>query len=412
MEKSKMTIQTMRERRNGLAVEARKLLDESKDKAWTAENQTKYDGLTGEIVEIDQRIEREQKLLDLAAEEHVQNRDRDRDPKAKRDTEDMLSDIKIFDCWMRRGEKGLSAEQATKLYNTMSTTTGSEGGYTVPSLIASELINSLKDFGGMRAVAQLLTTAQGNPLSYPTSDGTAEVGELLAENTAAAALDPSFGTVGLNVFKYSSKVIAVPIELLQDSSVDIEAFVRARIIERIGRITNQHFTTGTGTAQPRGIVTGASSGKVGTTGQTLTVIYDDLVDLLESVNEAYQLGGECKFMFAQTVRGLLRKLKDTAGRPIWTPGYEAGITAGAPDLLLGKSVVINNDMPVPAANAKSIIYGDMKKYIIRDAMAVNLMRFDDSAYASKGQVGFLAFIRSGGNLVDTAAVKYYAHSAT
>lgn len=405
-----MTIQAMRERRNGLAVEARKLLDESKDKAWTAENQTKYDGLTGEIVEIDQRIEREQKLLDLAAEEHIQHRDRD--PKAKRDTEDMLSDVKIFDCWMRRGEKGLSAEQATKLYNTMSTTTGSEGGYTVPALIASELINSLKAFGGMRSVAQLLTTAQGNPLSYPTSDGTAEVGELLAENTAAAALDPSFGTVGLNVFKYSSKVIAVPIELLQDSSVDIEAFVRQRIIERIGRITNQHFTTGTGTAQPRGIVTGSSAGKVGTTGQTLTVIYDDLVDLLESVDEAYQLGSECKFMFAQTVRGLLRKLKDTAGRPIWTPGYEAGITAGAPDLLLGKSVVINNDMPVPAANAKSIIYGDMKKYIIRDAMAVSLMRFDDSAYASKGQVGFLAFIRSGGNLVDTAAVKHYQHSAT
>lgn len=405
-----MSIQALRERRNGLAIEARKLLDESKDKAWTPENQTKYDGLTGEIVDIDQRIDREQKLLDLAAEEHIQHRDRD--PKAKRDTEDMLSDIKIFDCWMRRGEKGLSAEQATKLYNTMSTTTGSEGGYTVPSLIASELINSLKDFGGMRGVAQLLTTAQGNPLSYPTSDGTAEIGELLAENTAAAALDPSFGTVGLNVFKYSSKVIAVPIELLQDSSVDIEAFVRQRIIERIGRITNAHFTTGTGTAQPRGIVTGSSAGKVGTTGQTLTVIYDDLVDLLESVDEAYQLGGECKFMFAQTVRGLLRKLKDTAGRPIWTPGYEAGITAGAPDLLLGKAVAINNNMPVPAANAKSIIYGDMKKYIIRDAMAVSLMRFDDSAYASKGQVGFLAFVRSGGNLVDTAAVKHYQHSAT
>ena len=405
-----MSIQALRERRNGLAIEARKLLDESKDKAWTPENQTKYDGLTGEIVDIDSRIDREQKLLDLAAEEHIQHRDRD--PKAKRDTEDMLSDIKIFDCWMRRGEKGLSAEQATKLYNTMSTTTGSEGGYTVPSLIASELINSLKDFGGMRGVAQLLTTAQGNPLSYPTSDGTAEIGELLAENTAAAALDPSFGTVGLNVFKYSSKVIAVPIELLQDSSVDIEAFVRQRIIERIGRITNAHFTTGTGTAQPRGIVTGSSAGKVGTTGQTLTVIYDDLVDLLESVDEAYQLGGECKFMFAQTVRGLLRKLKDTAGRPIWTPGYEAGITAGAPDLLLGKAVAINNNMPVPAANAKSIIYGDMKKYIIRDAMAVSLMRFDDSAYASKGQVGFLAFVRSGGNLVDTAAVKHYQHSAT
>ena len=294
----------------------------------------------------------------------------------------------------------------------MSTTTGSEGGYTVPSAVATSLIDSLKLFGGMRAVAEILNTAQGNPLSFPSSNGTSEEGEILAENAQASALDPAFGTVSLNVFKYSSKIIAVPIELLQDSSIDIEAFIRKRIIERVGRITNRHFTTGTGTGQPRGIVTASSSGKIGTTGQTLTVGYDDLVDLLESVDEAYQLAGNCKFMFAQTVRKLLRKLKDTAGRPIWTPGYEAGITAGAPDLLLGKEVALNNDMPAPAANAKSIIYGDLSKYMIRDAMQVNLMRFDDSAFASKGQVGFLAFMRSGGNLTDTDAVKHYQHSAT
>ena len=404
-----MTIQALRERRNGIAIEARKLLDDTKDKKWTGENQTKYDALTGEISDLDGRIEREQKVLDLAAENHF------KDPAkqgGKKDTEDLLSEVSIFDAWTRRGEKGLSAEQAAKLYNTMSTTTGSEGGYTVPAAVASSLIDSLKLFGGMRSVAELLNTAQGNALSFPTTDGTSEVGEILAENAQASSADPVFGTVGLNVFKYSSKIIAVPIELLQDSSVDIEAFIRKRIIERIGRITNQHFTTGTGTGQPRGIVTAASSGKIGTTGQTLSVVYDDLVDLLESVDEAYQLGGKCKFMFSQSLRKVLRKLKDTAGRPIWTPGYEAGITAGAPDLLLGKEVALNNDMPVPAANAKSIIYGDMSKYIIRDAMQVNLMRFDDSVYASKGQVGFLAFMRSGGNLVDSGAVKYYQHSAT
>jgi len=404
-----MTIQALRERRNGIAIEARKLLDDTKDKKWTPENQTKYDALTGEISDLDGRIEREQKVLDLAAEKHFTE---PANKKGKRDTEDLLSEIGIFDTWTRRGEKGFSAEQAAKFYNTMSTTTGSEGGYTVPSAVASSLIDSLKLFGGMRAVAELLNTAQGNPLSFPTTDGTSEVGEILAENAQASSADPAFGTVGLNVFKYSSKIIAVPIELLQDSSVDIEAFIRKRIIERIGRITNQHFTTGTGTGQPRGIVTAASSGKIGTTGQTLSVVFDDLVDLLESVDEAYQLGGKCKFMFSQSLRKVLRKLKDTAGRPIWTPGYEAGITAGAPDLLLGKEVALNNDMPAPAANAKSIIYGDMSKYIIRDAMQVNLMRFDDSVYASKGQVGFLAFMRSGGNLVDTGAVKYYQHSAT
>lgn len=405
-----MSIQALRERRNGLSIEARKLMDETKDQKWTSDHQLKYDNLTGEIADIDQSIGRHQKLLDLEAEQRFENRE----PKkgAKRDTEDLLSDVQIFDTWTRRGEKGLNSEQAAKLYNTMSTTTGSEGGYTVPETVASSLIESLKLFGGMRSVAELLNTAQGNPLSFPSTDGTAEVGELLAENAQAAAADPVFGTVGLNVFKYSSKIIAVPIELLQDSSVDIEAFIRKRIIERVGRITNQHFTTGSGTGQPRGVVTAASSGKVGATGQTLTITYDDIVDLLESVDEAYQMTGNCRFMFSQSLRKVLRKLKDTAGRPIWTPGYEAGITAAAPDLLIGKEVALNNDMAVPAANAKSMIYGDLSKYIIRDAMQVNLMRFDDSAYASKGQVGFLAFMRSGGNLTDTAAVKYYQHSAT
>lgn len=404
-----MSIQALRERRTGLAVEARKLLDETKDKKWTAENDAKYNQLTGEITDLDKSIERHQKVLDLEAEERIENRE----PKkgGKRDTEDLLSEIGIFDTWMRRGEKGMNAEQATKYFNTMSTTTGSEGGYTVPTTVGASLIESLKDFGGMRSVAEVLPTATGNPMSFPSTDGTTEEGEILAENTQATSLDTSFGTVGLNVFKYSSKIITVPIELLQDSSVDIEAFVRRRIIERIGRITNKHFTIGTGTGQPRGVVTAASAGKVGQTGQTLSVIYDDLVDLLESVDAAYQVSN-CKFMFAQALRKVLRKLKDTSGRPIWTPGYEAGITAGAPDLLLGQEVAINNDMAAPAANAKSIIYGDLSKYMIRDALNVSLMRFDDSAFASKGQVGFLAFCRSGGNLTDTGAVKYYQHSAT
>ena len=404
-----MSIQQLRESRNGFALEARKLMDETKDQKWTAEHQLKYDNITGNITDLDARIEREQKVLDLAAEEHFAHKE----VKAgKKDTEDHLGEIQIFDKWMRRGERGLSQEQAQKFYNTMSTTTPGEGGYTVPTSISSNLIESLKAFGGMRSVATIINTDQGNPMNFPTSDSTSEVGEILAENAAAAVLDPSFGTVGLNCYKYSSKVVTVPIELLQDSSVDIEAFVRALIVRRIGRITNQHFTTGTGTGQPRGVVTGAALGKTGTSGQTLTVIYDDLVDLQESVDEAYQQGGNCRFMMAQGSRKVIRKIKDTSGRPIWTPSYEGGIGVGAADMLLGKELVINNDMPAMAANAKSIIFGDFSKYMIRDALSVQLMRFDDSAFASKGQVGFLAFIRSGGNLVDTGAVKHYANSST
>jgi hypothetical protein len=42
-----------------------------------------------------------------------------------------------------------------------------------------------------------------------------------------------------------------------------------------------------------------------------------------------------------------------------------------------------------------------------------MLRFTDSAYAKLGQVGFLQFVRSGGNLLDVGGcIKYYANSAT
>lgn len=399
-----MSIQKLRDRRNALALQARELLDQTKDKKWENEHQSKYDELTGQVVDLDSKIEREQKVLDMMAEKEF---------RPENNPENQMDESrKIFNSWMRGGESALTAEEQQKLYNTMSTTTPSEGGYTVPTEVAKKIVESLKNYGGLRNHAEVIVTSSGNPLSYPTTDGTAEEGELLAENATSSNDDIEFSTFSLNVFKYGSKDVAVPIELLMDSVIDVEALVSRRLVERIGRITNKHFTIGVGTTQPMGIVTASGVGKVGATGTTLTVGYDDLVDVLESVDQAYLDSGNCKWMFSQTVRKLLRKLKDTANRPIWTPGYEYGISKGVPDQLLGHDVAINNQMAVPAANAKSIIFGDLSKYKIRDALNIQMMRFTDSAYARKGQVGFLAFLRSGGGLSDVAAVKHFQHSAT
>ncbi len=106
---------------------------------------------------------------------------------------------------------------------------------------------------------------------------------------------------------------------------------------------------------------------------------------------------------------VVSKLKDTTGRPIWVPS----VVAGAPDTLLGFPVAINDDVPVMAANAKSIVFGDLSTYAIRDVKnSSSLRRFDDSAFALLGQVGFCGWQRSGGNLLDPAAVKLYVNSAT
>lgn len=403
-----MSIQALREKYNDLGKQGNALLADKGDQIWSKDDQLKFDNLMDDAERCKSQIDAMQRKLDLDAKENFDDIDNFR-----KDKKELSAEQRAVDIFLRKSAREMSNDEALLIRNTMSTTTSSEGGYTVQSEVANNFIDALKAYGFMRAEASQITTSLGNPLSWPTTDGTAETGEWVAQNTTATAADVTFGTVAVNVFKAGSKVITVPIELLQDSNIDIQALVFARMIARIGRISNVGYTTGTGTGQPQGFVGVSSVGKVGTTGQTTSIIYDDLVDLIDGLDVAYQQNGarSC-FMFSQTLRKVLRKIKDTAGRPIWMPSYDAGISTGHVDTLLGYDVCLNNDLAVPAANAKSLAFGQFDKYLIRDALDISLFRFDDSAYMTKGQVGFLGWARTGGNLLDVNAIKLYQHSAT
>lgn len=293
----------------------------------------------------------------------------------------------------------------------MSTTTGSEGGYTVATEFSKTLIEAMKAAYAVRGVATGIQTSTGAQMLFPTADSTSEEGEIVGQNASATVGETPFGQASLDVYKYSSKSIALPFELLQDSMFNVESYISGLLGLRIGRIHNRHHTVGTGTNQPRGIVTAAAAGKIGASGQTVTVTYEDLVDLEHSVDPYYRSAG--KWMMHDDTLKALRKLKDTQGRPIFVPGYETGNPGGAPDRLLGREIIINQHMPVMAASAKSVLFGDFSKYLIRDVMDTTLFRMTDSAYTLKGQVGFVAFQRSGANMVDVGgAIKYYQNAAS
>ena len=405
------SIQALRERRASLAQNLHKLLEDNPGAKWNADHQAAYDQSMAEIENVDAEVKRINDVLeaikDAAETENIRN-------VVERKAHDQKRPDHLNAFWklMKNGEKLMTPEEWGVLRNTMSVGTASQGGYTVPTEVATSVADALKAYGGMRSVAEVFRTASGNDINFPTSDGTSETGELIGENTTATGADPSFGVVTLKTYKFSSKVVAVPFELLQDTSIDMEGFIRSRLATRLGRVTNTYFTTGTGTAQPNGIVTAAGSGKVGTTGQTATVIFEDLVDLVHSVDPAYRALGNCRFMMNDASLKVIRKLKDSQGRPIFLPGYD-GLAGPMPDTLLGYPITINQDVATMAANAKSILFGDFSYYKIRDAMDMQMFRFDDSAYIKLGQIGFLAWMRSGGNFVDVGgAVKYYANSAT
>jgi HK97 family phage major capsid protein len=401
-------LQAERERRNALAKETRNLLDQHPGAEWKDEHQKKYDENTAEIERIDAEISRHQKMMDLTAEQNLREGIRE----TTTGNANKEEAVRLFDKWCRGGDNALNADEWNSVRNTMSTTTDSEGGYTVPTTVATSILDALKAYGGMRAVADVIRTGDGATMNYPTSDGTAEEGEIVGQNTSATDLDIDFGVKSLDVYKYSSKTVTVPWELLQDSSADIEGFVRGRLQTRLGRITNKHFTIGSGSSQPTGIITAATVGVTLATGNTTAVAtYDDLVDLEHSVDPAYRQNG--RWMFNDTVLKGIRKLKDDQNRPIFVPGYEQGNPGGAPARLLGRDIVINQHMASPAASAVTIAFGDFSYYKIRDVMAITLFRFTDSAYTKKGQVGFLAWMRSGGNFIDVGgAVKTLKQSAT
>jgi HK97 family phage major capsid protein len=373
-----MKISALRDERNEIKRQMADLLAKNSGKIWGVTQQNDYDSKVGKL----ERLDNEISGMELAA-----NRDRD-------------------DAIDHRGEtKPALAAFLRQINNTMSTTTGSQGGFTVPTLVAPEIFDVQKQFSSMRTVCGSFPTATGAPMSVPSSDGTGETGEITAQNAAAASLDPSFASVSLNTFKFDGKIVAVPFELLQDNAVNLDIFVENRLFSRIGRLSNTDLTNGDGSTAPQGVVGVATVGKVGTSGETLTIVVDDVVDLFHAVDPGYR--SNATWMASDAMVKVLRKLKDSAGQPIFLNG-----TSIVPPSLLGRPIVVNNDLPAPAANAKSLLFGDFSRYLIRDALDVQIYIFTDSVYATKGQVAFQAISRVGGNLVDVASIKYFQHSAT
>ncbi len=380
----------------------------------SAEEQEQWDRLDAELNRLKSQIDREERLA-------VEESDlRQREPAVARSQVGSEAPSEkerraAFVAYLRGGWNALTPEQRAYALNRVASlplevralgvSTDAAGGYTVEDETIRAIDTAMLAFGGVReAGATVVQTSTGADLPIPTANDTTNKGVLLAENTQVTEQDPSFGQVVLSAYMYTSRLIRVSVQLLQDASFDIEAWLRERFAERLARITNEHFTTGTGVNQPQGVVTGATLGV--TAASATSVAYAELVDLVHSVDPAYRRNA--RFMFHDSTLRALKKLTDTEGRPLWVPG----VAVREPDTILGHQFVINQDMPQIAANAKAILFGDFSKYYIRDVQNMVVLRLSER-YADFLQVGFLAFRRHDGRLVDagTNPIKYLQMAA-
>lgn len=411
-------IAQLRARRDAKAREATELNNKyPADQRMPAADAEKLDTVLNEIEAIDAEIARENRLNQIAGDEQAEHEHAlNQATRAGGGQTDESAALRAMltgglSALTQEQRQAMASRQNPDIRQAMSTTTGTEGGYTVATEFSRNLLQAMRQMGGVRSVASNIKTATGAQMLFPTADSTAEEGEIVGQNQQVGKGETTFGQASMDVYKYSSKAIALPFELIQDSMFDVEAYIQELLKLRLWRIQNRHQTMGSGTSQPKGLVTAATLGKAGATGQVASVTYDDLVDLEHSVDPVYR--SACRLMMHDDSLRAVRKIKDSNNRPIFVPGYEQGNPGGAPDRLLGREIVINQNMDPMGAGKKSILFGDFSKYVVRDVMDLTLFRMADSKYIESGQIGFLAFMRSGGNLLDVGgAVKYYQNAAS
>jgi len=298
-----------------------------------------------------------------------------------------------FRSWALGGPNKLTPEQRMVLETrSPQSTSVAAGGYTIAQEFSGELENALKAWGGVRQAARIMPTDTGALMPWPTVNDTSNKGRLLAENTQVSTGAMTFGVVNFNAYKFSSDSVLVSEELLQDSAFDLGAFIGEALGVRLGRIQNEFFTTGSGTGQPQGVVTAATTAL--TTGAE-AIAWEDLVELIHSVDPAYRASPQTRFMFSDATLGKIKQLADQEGRPLWLPG----IASGEPDRVLGYQYTINQDMTGIETGEKAILFGDFSKFVVRDVRGFTLLRLVER-YADFHQVGFLAFTRNDSRLLD------------
>jgi HK97 family phage major capsid protein len=391
------TAKALREERARLW-EAQKALLAAAEGELSNESRSEFDRIEarmGQIAEDVRRIEaHEANQRDMVATQgRIAEAEGIRSQDVEHPEEKAISYADAFRSWALYGPNRLTPEQRMVLETrSPQSTSATAGGYTIAQEFSGELEQALKAWGGVRQAARVMATDTGALMPWPTVNDTSNKGRLLGENSQVQAGPMTFGVVNFSAFKFSSDSVLVSEELLQDSAFDLGAFIGEALGVRLGRIQNEYFTTGTGTSQPQGVVTAST---VGLTTGTDAVAWEDLVQLIHSVDPAYRASPSTRFMFSDATLSALKQLSDGENRPLWVPG----ISSGEPDRVFGYQYTINQDMAGIEAGEKAILFGDFSKFVVRDVRGFTLLRLVER-YADFHQVGFLAFTRNDSRLLD------------
>lgn len=269
--------------------------------------------------------------------------------------------------------------------------------------------NAVANASVLNAGATVIVTETGEPLRVPRSTARSTAG-IVNEGATIPSSDPTLGSVTLGAFKLGFLVI-VSRELLTDTGVDLQGYLARQAGQAIGVGMNNLILNGTGGGtQPAGVIPNATVGVTGATGMatslgnqtTAGMGTDALNNLAAAVPATYlQDPRTVGFLTSPSALAGIKNIKATTGELI---GNEYLAESPYPFYL-------DDNVPVMAANAKSILFGDWSRVVVRVAGGLRFERSDDFRFDTD-QVAFRALVRFDSALANSDAVKYFQNSAT
>ncbi len=375
---------------------------QAEGRSLNAEEKTKFDAMEADARGIKEQIDVLERTAEMKKELAANAEVREAAPKATRKG--------AFEKYLRNGMSSLNANERSMMAELRGTSTqvagtDSLGGFLVPQDFSNELDIATLFTGEVERLAKKLNTAGGALLDYPTINDTATDAGLTNEAAAVTVQDMTFANAQLSAYNYASQV-RVSMQLLQDNAFDLNAFLAESMGERIARATNAAFTTGSGSSQPQGIITGATLGN--TAASATAIAADDILDLVHSLDPSYRNKASFGLMAHDNVIAAIRALGIGSSNdfPIFIPS----MAAGEPDKLFGYNLYYNNDMASAITTGqKTLLAADFSKFVVRTAGGVQFVRLNER-YMDELEVGYVAFARKDSKVLDTRAVKYLAQA--
>ncbi len=405
--------QMLLEKRANTYEQAKTLLDTAaaEKRDLTAEEQQSYDRMSSDLNDLRSQVDKiiaDDRLADEIEESLRKLADQGIDPDKARKSDD--EQLRAFlkgekrDLELKGNPKDLHAMLQTRALGPGS---AAVGGATIPTNFYNQLWAHLINASQFLASGiTVLTTDSGAPIQLSTTTAHSTASWITA-GSAVSESDPAFAQRTLGAYK-AGLLLTVDQELINDTGVDLTGYLAMQAGRAVGNLVGSAMVTGTGTTQPTGITTLTTLGVTGATGVTGAPNFDNIINLYYSVIPQYRQSPSAGFVMADSTVGIIRTLKDSYGRYLWSPALDVK----SPDTILGKPVVQEVSMPTVALNAKSVIFGDLQAYFARIVNGVRFEMSRDYAFGND-QITYRAILRADGTLLDqTGAVKHFVGAAS